>query len=169
VCQRNEIYGASVYTDPANSHAAKTAGLKASATKAKTPAKKTNFKLKATQRAHAQTRRKLTYTKEAFKVQNAQMHKLTHDQRITSMVDCADNIFCRKRNTLLNVIVNQARLLHFAQVAVASLRGAFSGRHRQDEINDVIDQWFHTKLFDLLPAAAHIQVKSARRSSGRFP
>jgi len=59
--------------------------------------------------------------------------------------------------------------LQFAQVAVTSLRGAFSGRYHQDEINAAIDQWFHTKLFDLLPADAHNQVKSSRRSSGRLP
>ena len=154
---------------PANSHAAKTAGLKASATKAKISAKKTDRKFKAAKRVHDQTRRKLTYTKEAAKVQKAQIVKLTHDQRITSMADYADNIFCRQRNALLNVIVNPARLLQFAQVAVTSLRGAFSGRYRQDEINAAIDQWFHTKLFDLLPADAYNQVKSSRRSSGRLP
>jgi len=140
---------------PANSHAAKTAGLKSSATEAKTSAKKTSRKFKAAKRAHDQTRRKLTHTKEAAKVQKAQIVKLTHDQRITSMADHADNVFCRKRNALRNVIVNPARLLQFAQAAVTSVRGAFSGRCRQDKINAATDQWFHTKLFDVLTAGAH--------------
>jgi len=154
---------------PANSHVAKTAGLKASATKAEISAKKTDRKFKAAKRVHDQTSRKLIYTKEAAKVQKAQIAKLTHNHRITSMADYADNILCRKRNALPNAIVNQARLLQFAQATVTSLRGTFSGRYRQDEINDAIDHWFHTKLFDLLPADARNQIKFARRSSGRLP
>jgi len=154
---------------PANSHATRTAGIKASATKAKISAKKTNRKFKAAKRVHDQTRRKLTHTKETAKVQKAQIVKLTHKQRITSMADYTDNIFCRKRNALLNVVVNQARLLQFTQAAVTSLRGAFSGCYHQDEINAAINQWFHTKLFDVLPAGAYNQIKSARRSSGRLP
>jgi len=154
---------------PANSHAAKIAGVKASAIKAKISAKKTNRKFKAAKRVHDQTRRKLTYTKETAKVQKAQIVKLTHDQRITSMADYADDIFCRKRNALRNVIVNPARLLQFAQAAVTSLRGSFFGRYRQDKINAAIDQWFYSKLFDLLPADAYNQIKSTRRSSGRLP
>jgi len=61
------------------------------------------------------------------------------------------------------------RLLQLAQAAVTSLCGAFSGHYRQDEINAAIDHWFYTKLFDLLPADVHNQVKSTRRSSGRLP
>jgi len=154
---------------PANSPAAKSAGLKASATKAKTSAKKTNLKFKAAQRAHDQTCRKLSYTKEAAKAQKAQIVKLTHDQHITSMADYADNIFCRKRNALLNVIVDQAWLLQFAQASGISLRSTFLGRYHQDEINDAIDHWFYTKLFDILPADAYNKVKSICRSSGRLP
>jgi len=154
---------------PANSHVAKTAALKASATKAKTSVKKTKLKLQASQRAHDQTRRKLHYAKETVKVQKAQVHALNHEQRITSMTLYADNLFCRKRNALRNVIVDEAQLLPFAQAAVTSLRGTFSGRYRQDEINEAIHQWFHTQLFDVLPADAYNQVMSARRSSGRLP
>jgi len=154
---------------PANSHVAKTAALKASATKAKTSVKKTKLQLQASQRAHDQTRRKLQYAKEAAKAHKAQVHALTHEQRIASMILYAANTFCSKLSTSHNDIVTPAQRLPFAQAAVTSLRGAFSGRYRQDEINEAIRQWFHTQLFALLPAEAYDQVMSARRSSGRLP
>jgi len=154
---------------PANSHVAKTAALKASATKAKTSVKKTKLKLQASQRAHDQTRRKLHYAKETAKAHKAQMHALTHEQRIASMILYAANAFYSKLSTSHNAFVDQAQRLQSAQAAVTSLRGAFSGRYRQDEINEAIHQWFHTQLFALLPADAYNQVMSARRSSGRLP
>jgi hypothetical protein len=155
---------------PPNTPASQLAALKTANTKAKSQIKKVLAQRNRAQGKHRSTARKLSFAKKQVKssqVAKANATRLLNNHEMVAHVS-------RDYDQVYDTEVNQHRphgpptQRRLAKSAVVSLRGAFSGKVPQVQLQQAINDWVDSKFGchpDTWTPAMLNSIKNARRSS----